>query len=201
VRRSGKQARKPLRSGALIVSEDFRLSGPAKGFGKRRTKKQREALDAGRRTSKRERAAMREMGGGLGALEVFRAYDAAAEGDFSALSRLSVRRQARASKLHDEAVAVVEREGLVIDETAMDGSGNVIATRKRIHPAADFAMKSAETFGLTADAMLLTPKARGGAKRDDALTRMLERQAQLRASLSLNPPAVDAEIVEDGEAE
>lgn len=130
--------------------------------------------------------------------ETRQAYEEAAEaGNFDRLSRQSAGRMSRLANLHDAAVDSVEKDGVVIEEAMLGADGTPLSTRKKVNPAADFALKTAETLGLTAQEQLLTPAARGVSKKDEAVSRFLERQAMLRDSLKLN--AVDAEVLPPGE--
>jgi len=199
MRKGERQPMAHRHDGTIVVGPGFRLSGALKGRAKKRTAKQKRALAEGRRQTKAERDAV-ALTGRRNAAEVHGAYDAAAEGDFGPLTRLTLRRHARASMLVDSSLDAVEADGLIVTEDAMDAQGNVIASKKRIHPAAEFALKSAETFGLTAADQLLTPRARGVAKKDDRLGEFLERQARIRGELALNGPVVDAEIVDEEKA-
>jgi hypothetical protein len=196
VKKANRQPVKAGPAGSLIVSPEYKLRGAARGKAKKRTKTQLRALAAGRRRSKADREAVTATGR-KNAPEVLRAYDAAGDGDFGPLTRLSLRRQARASMLHDAALDAVEEDGLMVSEDSFDGEGRVVASRKKVHPAAEYALKSAEAFGLTADQQLMTPKARGVAKRDDRLAEFLDRQARIRSEAALNGPVADTEIVEE----
>ncbi len=199
VKRSERKAR-PGPDGLLIVPPGYKLGGEPKGGARKRTKKQTKALAAGRHRTGRERALVREYGRD-DAPKIIEAYDAAGTGDFGPLSKLSLRRHARGSMLYDAAVEAVEKDGLVLLEEATTGDGVVIGSRRKIHPAADFALKAASTFGLDSEALLTSPKARNVSKRDDAITAHLERQREWRESAAENAAitdgAIDSEVVED----
>lgn len=184
----------PPGTGSLLVSADYRLAGARRGTARKRTRKQLAALDAGRRLTKAERERI-ALTGRKDAPEIDRAYDAAGEGDFAPLTRLSLRRASRLSMLHDAAVEEVEKTGLVVAEDVLDSNGRLVSSRRRISPAAEFALKSAETVGIAAEQMNITPRARGVAKKDDALAGFLDRQARLRESLALNAVTVEVEKI------
>ena len=186
-------------AGSVIVTAG-KTSGPVRGIpGPRPKPGQLRTLREGRRV--RTEAAVARKAETVADVE--EALVAAHGGDFSALNAVNVRKLARHHAMHDKALDAVEKDGVILNETTLDAEGRPIATRARVHPGADFALRLADNLGVSADAQMLTPKARGAGRRDEALTLFLERerkQAELRASLG----AIDTEVVfteEDDEDE
>jgi hypothetical protein len=172
--------------------------------GPKRTKKQLATLRTnGYRSNveglkKKYRLAV-EAGDGARAEKTLAAILDATEGRFDGLARVSAEKLARLHVIHDAALEEVERDGVTVEEEIVGSDGGVLSTRRKEHPALGAALRLGEVVGVSAKEQLLTPASRGAAKRDDAIARFADRQARLRESLSLNPPVVDAEIIEGGD--
>ena len=126
------------------------------------------------------------------------AYRAAAEGDFSELDRLNLQRLGELGLLHDEAVRSC-RDQLLVEEKVIDPTDGktVIASKVKLNPLADFAIKTAPLIGVDADQMRATPRAKAVQGRDEAVRSYLERDRQASESLKLR--AVEVEVIEEKE--
>lgn len=191
---------RPGPAGMLIVEQGFRLGGARRGQAKRRTKRQLAALREGRSMKKADREAIEAAGPNAPAVRD--AYRATQAGDFAPLASLNLDRAARASSLlFDRALDAVEKSGSPISSEVVYGSdGKIVASRQRLHVGAELALRAAETFGISADAQGLTPRARAATKKDEGIGDFLARQAKARASLEAHNAGLAAQATAEATA-
>lgn len=138
---------------------------------------------------------------GRGAREVLDRYHAAiAGGDECSIQALAIRGLTDLEMIRRSLVSHVASHGAVLTESIFSPStGEVIGERIKLHPGVDGVSKVSELLGHTSAARRLDPKSRGEGQRDEALAKMLARDAFLRAYAGKNqmaPPPADDDIVE-----
>ncbi len=140
---------------------------------------------------------------GKGSREVLDAYHAAiSDGDTSGTDALAERGLANLEMIRRDMVSKVAKQGSVLKEGIVSPStGEILGERVRVHPAVEPVAKFSELLGFVSSARRLDPKSRGEGARDEALTRLMQRDRLLRgmSKEAMAPPpddnVIDAELV------
>jgi len=141
---------------------------------------------------------------GKGSREVLDAYHAAvAEGDTTGVDAIAERGLADLELIRRDMVSKVARQGSVLKEGILSPTtGEVLGERLKLHPAVEPVAKFSELLGFVSSARRLDPKSRGEGARDEALTRLMQRDRLLRGMSkdAMAPPpdddVIDAELVQ-----
>ena len=114
--------------------------------------------------------------------EIIAAVIAAGAGDLEKLQRLGLQALAEMEVLRRLSVEQIHRDGVVVEDQVLDRDGKVVGTRKKAHPLMENTRHFHDVLGFTAEQMQLTAKSRGQGEKDAAMTKLLARQAMLRAA-------------------
>lgn len=120
---------------------------------------------------------------------------AAGGGDLDVPTRIAATAMIETEILRRRAVDAVKEDGIRVEDEMFDRDGKVYGTRKKAHPLLEHIHRFNEDVGATAEQMQVTKKSKGEGARDDAITRMLEHDAQLRSAdksrFPMPGPAID----------
>lgn len=210
---SQKNPSRPGPGGSVIYKR--RPRGSVKGVpGPPRTEKQKLALrTAGYVHGKRATVVTREeavdvrlarASGREDMPAITKAYVSGFAGDLTEVEQIAAVGLASQELVRRQLFERIQDDGAIVKESVTDSDGRVVADRLRVHPGIEQMRKLGEAAGFVASEQRLTPKSRGEGARDDAIAKMLARDAMLRAypkdRMPAPPPddsdAIDSEVVE-----